>query len=167
MSDRNNSNNALGLLLALGTAAGVSMCCYYKNKHDKKVNKKNSDDDTEYSTDKTYEGGDFNDSENEYVEDSDETTETTETVESKEQIELRKQGVILGKFDGVIKELQEQNKELENRLRRSNGAIAKLEKELENTRNTVLSNNVRLQKLEMQNPECSFFDNHDVPISVY
>lgn len=61
--------------------------------------------------------------------------------------------ILLTHFDNVMKELQLEIKTI------NNNKIVDIQNELKSIRNTIESNTVRINKLEMNNPEVSFFEN--------
>jgi hypothetical protein len=61
--------------------------------------------------------------------------------------------ILLTHFENVMKELQLEIKTI------NNNKIVDIQNELKSIRNTIESNKVRIKKLEMNNPEISFFEN--------
>ena len=61
--------------------------------------------------------------------------------------------ILLTHFENVMKELQLEIKTI------NNNKILDIQNELKSIRNTIESNTVRINKLEMNNPEVSFFEN--------
>jgi len=148
MADSSHSNYTK-IIAAFGTTVGLSLCYLYnssKNNKPKKLNKPVNKKVNETETTKQ---------------------KLIDVLNSQGKInkelfdEKEKQNALLSKFDSVIKELQEKNKTLEIKVQNRDNNIRHLEESISNNRNTMLSNSLRLQKLEMKNPECSFFDNQE------
>ena len=154
MSDRTSSTNVVKLIAVLGTTIGVSLCYLYKcntSKLKPKLVKKEKEE-----------------KHNKELEATKQKLISVLNSQGKINKELfnerDKQNILLAKFDNVIEEIKKNNKLLEEKIKIINDAIQLLKETVSNTHNSLLSNNVRLQKLEMKNPECSFFDNQETTL---
>ena len=146
MSDRTHYSQTIKLLAAIGTTLSVSLCYLYnKSKKGKKKPKSKNE-----KTNKTE------------IETRQKLIDVL-NLHGKIKSELfdfrDNQTILLRKFDNIIIELQEKNKILEKKVKQSSTAICYLKESFANTHNTLLSNNVRLQKIELR--LFSFFDNQE------
>ena len=161
MSDRRYSNYPK-IIVALGTTVGLSLCYLYNSSKNNKQRKSKTVNKTVNKTvDKTVDKT-VNENENETTKQKLIDVLNSQGKINKELFdEKEKQNALLSKFDSVIKDIHEKNKKLEVEVKNRDDNIRRLEKSIANNRNTIMSNSLRLQKLEMNNPECSFFDNQE------